>query len=122
MGPAGAGAALSTDIGGSEMRYRPDRLLLLLALSQAPLAVAAPPSYSIADIFAEPGLTGYAPESLEWSRDGKHLSYLLRDPKTKLADLYLVDADSGKTTLLMTGKELAGAALPPSAIKNQREQ
>jgi len=97
-------------------------LSLCSALFLAMPATAAPPSYSIADIFAEPGLTGYAPESLEWSRDGKYLSYFLRDPKTKLADLYLTDADSGKTTLLMTGKELAGAAVPPSAIKNQREQ
>lgn len=98
------------------------RLCLLSALFLAVPALAAPPSYSIADIFAEPGLTGYSPENLQWSRDGKHLTYFLRDPKTKLADLYIVDADSGKTELLMSGKDLAGAALPPSAIKNQREQ
>ncbi|HEV2333497.1 MAG TPA: DPP IV N-terminal domain-containing protein, partial [Gammaproteobacteria bacterium] len=97
-------------------------LSLFSALFLAMPAMAAPPSYSIADIFAEPGLTGYRPESLQWSPDGKHLSYFLRDPGTKLADLYLVDPDTGETRLLMSGKDLAGAALPPSAIKNQREQ
>ena len=97
-------------------------LSLCSALFLTMPAMAAPPSYSIADIFAEPGLTGYGPESLQWSPDGKHLSYFLRDPRTKLADLYLVDAADGKTSLLMSGKDLAGAALPPSAIKNQREQ
>jgi len=98
------------------------RLCLLAALVCSFPAVAAQPFYSIADIFAEPGLTGYAPENVEWSRDGKHLTYFLRNPETKLADLYIVDAESGKTGLLMSGKDLAGAALPPSAIKNQREQ
>ncbi len=95
---------------------------LVLILSQALPAVAAPPGYTIADIFAEPGMTGYAPENLAWSRDGKHLTYLLRDSQTKLADLYLMDTSSGESRLLMTGKQLAGAALPPSAIKNQRDQ
>ncbi len=103
------------------MRYRMISLVALSFALAAP-ALAAPPSYSIADIFAEPGLTGYAPESLQWSRDGHYTTYFLRDPKTKLADLYIADADSGQISLLMSGKELAGAALPPSAIKNQREQ
>jgi dipeptidyl-peptidase-4 len=103
------------------MRYRMMFLVPLSFILAAP-SMAAPPSYSIGDIFAEPGLTGYAPESLQWSRDGHHLTYFLRDPKTKLADLYLVDADSGQISLLMSGKELAGAALPPSAIKDQRQQ
>src|SRR5690348_10416381 len=100
------------------------KLLFLLPLSfiLAMPCMAEPPSYSIGDIFAEPGLTGYAPESLQWSRDGHHLTYFLRDPKTKLADLYLMDADGGQISLLMSGKELAGAAVPPSAIKDQRKQ
>src|SRR5579859_350813 len=105
------------------MIYRLSMVFALgFALLQAGPALAAPPSYSIADIFAEPGLTGYGPENLQWSRDGKHLTYFLRDPKTKLADLYIVDGANGKTELLMSGKDLAGAALPPSAIKDQRQQ
>ncbi|HEV2111519.1 MAG TPA: DPP IV N-terminal domain-containing protein [Gammaproteobacteria bacterium] len=104
------------------MRHRTS-LASTLALFLVPaMALAAPPSYSIADIFAEPGLTGYAPENVQWSRDGQHLTYFLRDPQTKLADLYMVDVASSKTALLMSGKDLAGAALPPSAIKDQRRQ
>lgn len=104
------------------MRYGPRISFFFAAVLLALPVLAARPFYSIAAIFAEPGLTGYAPENLQWSPNSRYVSYLLRDPKTKLADLYLVDADTGKTSLLMSGKELAGAALPPSAIKNQREQ
>ncbi len=80
------------------------------------------PGYSIAQIFAEPGLTGYHPEQLEWSPDGRHVTYLLRHPGNPQADLYIVDTETGKTSLLLTGKQLGGAAAPPSDIKNQREQ
>ncbi|MGH8402816.1 MAG: hypothetical protein ACRESO_05370, partial [Gammaproteobacteria bacterium] len=86
--------------------------------SQAP----GQPDYSIAQIFAEPGLTGYQPEQIEWSPDGRRVTYLLRHAGNPLADLYIVDTQTGKTSLLLTGKQLAGAAAPPSAIKNQIEQ
>lgn len=96
--------------------------LALFGLTAVPAAHAAAPTYSIADIFAEPGLTGYSPENLEWSRDGHYLTYFLRDPKTKLADLYLVDSGTGATRVLMSAKQLASAAVPPSALKNKREE
>ncbi|MGA9852442.1 MAG: S9 family peptidase [Gammaproteobacteria bacterium] len=80
------------------------------------------PGYTIAQIFAEPGLTGYQPEQVEWSHDGRHLTYLLRHVGNPVADLYIVDTETGKTSLLLTGKQLASAAEPPSAIKNQIEQ
>jgi len=81
-----------------------------------------PAGYSIAQIFAAPGLTGYHPEDVEWSPDGRHVSYLLRHPDAPQADLYGVDTRTGKTSVLLSSKQLAGAAAPPSSIKNQREQ
>jgi dipeptidyl-peptidase 4 len=81
-----------------------------------------PPSYSIAQIFAEPGLTGYRPEDVEWSPDGRYVSYLLRHPGTPQADLYWVDTRTGKASMLLSSTQLADAAAPPSSIKNQREQ
>ncbi|MGB9429311.1 MAG: DPP IV N-terminal domain-containing protein, partial [Gammaproteobacteria bacterium] len=79
-------------------------------------------AYTIAQIFAEPGLTGYRPEQVVWSPDGRHLTYLLRHSGNSQADLYTVDTETGKTSLLLTGAQLSGAAAPPSSIKNQLEQ
>lgn len=84
--------------------------------------VAAPVGYTIAQIFAEPGLTGYRPEQVQWSPDGRHLTYLLRHRGAPQADLYIVDVGTGKTSLLLSSTQLAGAAAPPSAIKNPLEQ
>ncbi|MGH8396798.1 MAG: DPP IV N-terminal domain-containing protein [Gammaproteobacteria bacterium] len=97
--------------------------LVLPAFSAASASqVLNQPNYSIAQIFAEPGLTGYQPEDVEWSPDGRHVTYLLRHLGNPQADLYIVDTETGKISFLLTGKQLAGAAAPPSDIKNQREQ
>ncbi len=100
-------------------------LLLVLAASAPALpaeTVQHAPDYSIARIFAEPGLTGYHPENIEWSPDGRYLSYFLRQPGDRQADLFAVDTRSGKIFMLLSAKQLAGAAAPPSAIKNLRER
>ncbi len=100
-------------------------LLLSFGMTLPVLAggsITPPASYSIAQIFAEPGLTSYHPEDVEWSPDGHYVSYLLRHPGDSQADLYTVDTRTGKTSMLLSGKQLAGAAAPPSSIKNQREQ
>ncbi len=95
---------------------------LLAALPAAAADKASQAGYSIAQIFAKPGLTGYHPESMQWSPDGRYFTYLLRRPGNGLADLYIVNADTGKVSLLLSAGQLAGAAEPPSAIKNQRER
>jgi dipeptidyl-peptidase-4 len=78
--------------------------------------------YSIADIFGEPGLLGYRPENLKWNPNGKYLSFLLRHKPDGRANLYLIDTTTGKRSLLLTAKQLAGAAASPETIKNQRKQ
>jgi dipeptidyl-peptidase-4 len=85
------------------------------------------PAYSIARIFAKPGLTGYHPEQIEWSPDGRHLTYLLRHGRQRRgaggrATLYIVDVASGRRSVLLTSAQLGGAAAPPSSIKNQLER
>lgn len=94
---------------------------VLLALSFA-AGAAARDFYMIGDIFSEPGLTGYAPESIEWSPDGTHLTFLLRDADTGEANLYAVDTGTGARSLLLTAKQLAGAAASPENIKNERKK
>lgn len=90
-----------------------------------PLAAAAASAgrpFTIAQLFAEPGLTGHHPEQIEWSPDGHYLTYLLRHAPDGQADLHIVDAQTGEDRLLLTSAQLAGAAAPPSAIKNERER
>lgn len=96
--------------------------VICLCLPFAVMAAGSAPPFSIAQIFAEPGLTGYQPEQIEWSPDGRHLTYLLRHAPDGQADLHIVDTASGKDRVLLTSQQLAGAAAPASAIKNERER
>ncbi|MDE2460456.1 MAG: DPP IV N-terminal domain-containing protein, partial [Gammaproteobacteria bacterium] len=108
-----------------KMPVRAAVVVLLLGVSVWALsAEPAPPApgYTLAQIFAEPGLAGYSPEQIEWSPDGRHLTYLLRGGTDGLADLYIVDVASGRRSMLLSSTQLASAAAPPSKIKNQIEQ
>ncbi|MGH9505586.1 MAG: DPP IV N-terminal domain-containing protein [Terriglobales bacterium] len=93
-------------------------------LHQAPAPQTAPHPLTVAAIYARPGLTGYAPTSVEWGPNGQRVSFLLRSAASPLANLYAVNAATGQTSLLVSGATLAGAAKPLSAIKNplQRER
>lgn len=83
---------------------------------------APPASYSIARIFAKPGLTGYHPEEVEWSPDGRYVTYFLRHGDSGLADLHILDTRTDRNSVLLTAEQLGSAAEPPSDIKNQRVQ
>jgi dipeptidyl-peptidase-4 len=96
-------------------------LLTTPALTWAAQDLAAP-WYGIAQIFAEPGLTGYHPEQVEWSPNGRDLTYLLRRAPSGRADLYIVATAGGRISTLLSSAQLASAAAPPSAIKNQIKQ
>ncbi|HET7650399.1 MAG TPA: DPP IV N-terminal domain-containing protein [Gammaproteobacteria bacterium] len=86
------------------------------------IAAGAGRPFTIAQLFAEPGLTGYHPEQIEWSPDGHYLTYLLRHAPDGHADLHIVSTQTGKDRVLLTSAQLAGAAAPASAIKNERER
>ncbi|HET9679982.1 MAG TPA: DPP IV N-terminal domain-containing protein, partial [Gammaproteobacteria bacterium] len=79
-------------------------------------------TYTIKDIFAEPGLTGYYPESMQWQPKGNLLTYLLRDKNGKLADLYALNVETGERSVLIDAQTLAGAARPDSEIEDTQEQ
>ncbi|MHB8404477.1 MAG: S9 family peptidase [Gammaproteobacteria bacterium] len=81
-----------------------------------------PAGYSIAQIFATPGLTGYHPEDVEWSPDGRYVTYYLRHRDSGLADLHILDTRTDRTSVLLTAGQLGSAAEPPSTIKNPRRQ
>lgn len=105
------------------MKY-PVILAVILSTSLTPAwaggtRAGVTPGYSIAQIFARPGPTGYQPTQVQWSPNGRYLTYLLRRGPSGRADLYLVAVASGKTSLLLSSRQLAGAAAPPWTIKNQ---
>ncbi len=98
-------------------------LTALLLIAPAPLwagvAGGSASRYTIAQIFARPGLTGYHPGQVEWSPNGRYLTYLLRHGPGGRANLYLVNVARGATSLLLSSRQLAGAAAPAWTIKNQ---
>ncbi len=98
-------------------RYGFAAMVVIGAAMGAPAnAAAVTPSghfYSIQQIFAHPGLTGHSPQLIKWSRDGRHLAYLLGHGKSNWQSLYVVDSATGKRHVLVKQ-----AALAPSAITN----
>ena len=99
-------------------------LTALLLIAPGPVwasSAAATPAarYTIAQIFARPGLTGYSPEQVQWSPNGRYLTYLLRHGPAGRANLYLVDVARGMRSILLSSRQLAGAAAPAWTIKNQ---
>ena len=74
---------------------------------------------TIADIFAEGGLTGRAPETVKWSPDGKRVSYVLRDDSGEHGQLWYIDLEATKPAVLVTSEKLASLAPPETATGNQ---
>jgi dipeptidyl-peptidase-4 len=81
---------------------------------------------SIPQIFAEGGVTGRAPETVEWSPDGTRVSYVLRDDSGEHGQLYYVDVTSGKPAVLVASEKLTTLAPPENTggkqSKDDRER
>jgi len=77
---------------------------------------------TIPAIFAEGGITGRSPETVEWSPDGSKVSYVLRDDSGERGELWYLDAITGKPAVLVGAEKLAGLAPPESRIQNEREK
>ena len=77
---------------------------------------------TIENIFAEGGISGRAPEFVQWSPDGKKLSFVQRDDAGERGELWYADPSTGEKKLLVSEARLAALAPPVSAIKNEREK
>jgi len=100
-------------------------LLLLLPGQESARPIQAQPAASqltIPAIFAEGGITGRPPETVEWSPDGSKVSYVLRDDSGERGELWYVDAITGKPAVLVAAEKLSGLAPPESRIQNEREK
>jgi dipeptidyl-peptidase 4 len=84
------------------------------SLPRKPLTIEA--------IFAPGGLTGRAPETLEWSPDGSKLSFLQFDDQGEHPELWYVDAATGEKKILVTAAKLASLAPDYNKVKDEREK
>ncbi len=108
------------------LRHVVSNLLLFLVLLSAGFAQnfsdAAKKPLTIEGIFAEGGLTGRSPEAVQWSPDGKMLSFVQRDDGGEHGQLWYVDAATGEKKVLVSEAKLAGLAPDATKIKDEREK
>ncbi|HXP45838.1 MAG TPA: DPP IV N-terminal domain-containing protein [Terriglobales bacterium] len=95
-------------------------LLAATVLAQQPPA-AAPAQLTVKTIFAPGGLTGPAPQNVQFSPDGTKVSYILRDDSGERGELWYVDIASGKKAVLVSESKLAKLA-PPFDRLSEREK
>ncbi|HXZ80287.1 MAG TPA: S9 family peptidase [Terriglobales bacterium] len=77
---------------------------------------------TIEAIFAEGGITGRTPETLEWSPDGKKISFVQRDASGEHGELWYVDAANGQKAVLVGETKLASLAPPATKIADERQK
>jgi dipeptidyl-peptidase-4 len=99
-------------------------LLVLLSggRAQSVAPTAAPKQLTIEQIFAEGGVTGRAPETIEWSPDGAKVTFVQRDDAGEHGELWYADAATGEKIVLASETKLAQLAPSASRIHDEREK
>ncbi len=77
---------------------------------------------TIETMYQPGGLTGRAPETMEWSPDGTRLTFVQRDEKGENGELWNVDTTTGDKTLLVSAAKLASLDPDVNKVKNEREK
>lgn len=98
------------------------RLLLGLSLFAAPLLAQTSQVPTIEAIFAEGGITGRAPEGVQWSPDDSKFSFIQRDDSGEHGELWYVAAATGEKKVLVNEMKLASLAPPVTNLKDEREK
>jgi dipeptidyl-peptidase-4 len=98
-------------------------LTLLFALSSISLIAPAqeaprPKELTIESIYAEGGITGREPESVQWSPDGTKVSFVQRDDSGENGALYFVDVTSGAKPAVLVAREKLAEMKPPTSGKS----
>jgi dipeptidyl-peptidase-4 len=100
---------------------KPLVLFITAALILIPPAAAQKP-LTIEAIFAEGGITGRGPETIEWSPDNTRFSYIQRDDSGEHGNLWVVDATSGRKKILVGDAGLEELSPSPNRIQDEREK
>jgi dipeptidyl-peptidase-4 len=98
------------------------RFFLSVVLIAFACTVTAAQELTIESIYAPNGLTGRAPDTIQWSPDGKKVSYFLYQEQGEKADLYYIDVTSGKPAVLVTSEKIAAMKPPVTGSKDDREK
>ena len=92
-------------------------------IQQVPAQTAAPArQLTIDTIFIDGGVTGRAPETIQWSPDGSKVSFVQRDDSGEQGQLWYVDVATGEKKVLVSDVKLAQLAPPTSKIRDEREK
>src|SRR5579863_5134406 len=94
---------------------------LLVPLAFAQSATVPKKALTIEGIFADGGITGRPPETIQWTPDHAKFSFIQRDDAGEHGELWVVDATTGQKTLLVSETKLATLAPSPEKIKDERE-
>jgi dipeptidyl-peptidase-4 len=99
-------------------------LWMFAVLPLVPLALAQYPQkpLTIETAFAEGGITGRAPESIQWAPDNTTLSFIQRDDSGEHGELWTLNAATGQKSLLVGEAKLAKLSPPLSRLKDDRER
>jgi len=102
-------------------------LVFFLLLSLASFAQSAPErprakEITIDAIVAPGGLTGRAPENVQWSPDSAQLSFVQRDDTGEHGELWSINPATGEKKVLVSEAKLSSLAPDVNKIKNEREK
>jgi dipeptidyl-peptidase-4 len=97
--------------------------IFLIVFIGAGLAVALnAQELTISSIYAPNGITGRAPDTIEWSPDGKKVSYIVHEETGEKADLYYIDLATGKAAVLVASEKIAALTPPVTGTKDDRQK
>jgi dipeptidyl-peptidase-4 len=97
-------------------------LTVLPCLAQSSARNDSKQPLTIESILSEGGLTGRPPEAVQWSPDGRKISFVQRDDTGEHGELWYVDAATGEKKLLVSEARLGGLAPDANKIKDEREK
>lgn len=100
------------------------RLIVLFFLLPAGMCFGQQQELTVKTIYGGEGgsLTGRAPDTIKWSPDGTKVSYIVHDEQGENAQLYYIDATTGKPAVLVASEKLAAMKPPDSSNKDDRER
>jgi dipeptidyl-peptidase 4 len=98
-------------------------LIFGVAASRRAEAQTAPTKPLTVETMYQPGgLTGRAPETVEWSPDGTKLTFVQRDEKGEKGELWYVDTSTGEKKVLVSAAKMASLDPDVNKVKNEREK
>jgi dipeptidyl-peptidase-4 len=97
-------------------------LLLLAPLALAQSTTSPQKPLTIESAFAEGGITGRGPESIQWSSDNTTLSFIQRDDSGEHGELWTLNTATGEKKVLVSESRLAKLTPPLSRLKDDRER